>query len=36
MVNKLKPKLVRILTTSEYVAQFVSTFAKALQEAKAV
>ncbi len=32
----LKPKLVRILTTSESVEQFVSALAKALQKAKVV
>jgi hypothetical protein len=36
MVAKLKPKLVRVLTTSESVAQFVSALSKALQEAKVV
>jgi hypothetical protein len=36
MVAKLKPKLLRILTTSESVARFVSALAKALQEAKVV
>jgi hypothetical protein len=36
MVDKLKPKLVRVLTTSESIEQFVSALAKALQEAKVV
>jgi hypothetical protein len=36
LVDKLKPKLIRVLTTSESVAQFVSALAKALQEAKVV
>jgi hypothetical protein len=32
MVAKMKPKLVRVLTTSESVAQFLAVLAKALQE----